>query len=74
MSCSTTCWTGSTSTTRRSMRSITLDPERARAAAGAADDATARGEDLGPLHGLPMTVKDVVRDRGHAARPRGAPT
>lgn len=43
---------------------ITLDAERARAAADAADAATARGEDLGPLHGLPMTIKDVFETEG----------
>src|SRR5262245_12858497 len=34
------------------------DRERARARARAADDALARGEDWGPLHGVPMTVKE----------------
>jgi amidase len=43
---------------------VTLDVERARAAADAADEATARGEDLGPLHGLPMTVKDCFETAG----------
>ena len=43
---------------------VTLDPERARAAADAADAATARDEDLGPLHGLPMTVKDAFETEG----------
>ncbi len=37
---------------------IHLDVERARARAGAADEALRRGEDWGPLHGLAMTVKD----------------
>jgi amidase len=39
---------------------VTLDAERARAEAAAADEAAARGEDLGPLHGLPVTVKDSI--------------
>jgi amidase len=39
---------------------VTLDAERARAEAAAADQAAARGEDLGPLHGLPVTVKDSI--------------
>jgi amidase len=43
---------------------VALDAERARAAAGAADAATARGEAAGPLHGLPMTVKDVWETEG----------
>jgi amidase len=43
---------------------VTLDVERARAAADAADEATARGDDLGPLHGLPMTVKDCFETAG----------
>ena len=33
--------------------------ERARAEARAADDALARGETRGPLHGVPFTVKDI---------------
>lgn len=43
---------------------ITLDPEGARAAAGAADDALVRGASPGRLHGLPMTVKDVFETAG----------
>lgn len=39
---------------------VTLDADRARAEAAAADQAAARGEDLGPLHGLPVTVKDCI--------------
>ncbi|RKS06454.1 amidase [Nocardiopsis sp. Huas11] len=38
---------------------VTLDPERAYAAADAADRLTASGADLPPLHGLPMTHKDT---------------
>ncbi len=37
---------------------IHLDAEAARARAEAADAAQARGESWGPLHGLPMTVKE----------------
>ena len=43
---------------------VTLDPERARAAARAADAATARGEAAGALHGLPITVKDAIATAG----------
>lgn len=43
---------------------VAWDVERARAAAVAADDALARGEAAGPLHGLPMTVKDVWETEG----------
>jgi amidase len=43
---------------------VTLDVERARAAADAADAARLRGAALGPLHGLPMTVKDTLETAG----------
>ena len=43
---------------------VAWDVDRARAAAAAADDATARGEASGPLHGVPMTVKDVFETEG----------
>ncbi len=43
---------------------VTLDLDRARAAADAADELCARGETLGPLHGLPMTVKDAIATAG----------
>lgn len=43
---------------------VALDAERARARAAEADDATARGESWGPLHGLPMTVKDSFETEG----------
>ena len=35
---------------------VTLDVERARSRAAEADQATARGESLGALHGLPATA------------------
>jgi amidase len=38
---------------------ITVDAERARERADEADRALARGEARGPLHGLPMTIKDT---------------
>lgn len=43
---------------------VTVDPSRARAEADAADAALARGEILGPLHGVPMTVKDSFQTAG----------
>jgi amidase len=43
---------------------ITLDREQAYAAAARADDAAARGEWLGPLHGLPITIKDAIEVAG----------
>jgi amidase len=38
---------------------VSLDEERARAGAADADTATARGDELGPLHGLPFAFKDT---------------
>ncbi len=43
---------------------VTLLPERALAAAAAADEAQAHGETLGPLHGLPVAHKDLFVTRG----------
>ena len=43
---------------------VTLDAERAFERAAAADEATARGDKGGPLHGLPITVKDVFDTAG----------
>src|SRR5262245_63819188 len=43
---------------------ITLDVDRARDRADAADAVVVRGDDLGPLHGLPMTIKDVFETEG----------
>jgi amidase len=43
---------------------VTLDRERAYAAAARADDAATRGEWLGPLHGLPITIKDAIEVAG----------
>jgi amidase len=37
---------------------VTIDPDRARAEADGADAMLARGEMRGPLHGVPMTIKD----------------
>jgi len=43
---------------------VTLDLERARAAADRADAALARGDTVGPLHGLPVTIKDAIETEG----------
>ncbi len=43
---------------------VTIDADRARAEADAADDMTAKGGALGPLHGLPITVKDAIEVGG----------
>ncbi len=43
---------------------VTLDEERARAIAANADEALARGDALGPFHGLPMTIKDTFETAG----------
>ena len=46
---------------------VVLDEEGARAAADAIDDARARGVELGPLAGLPMTIKDAFEVVGMTA-------
>ena len=43
---------------------VTLDEEGARAAARAADEARHRGEPVGVLDGLPMTIKDALATAG----------
>lgn len=43
---------------------VTLDPDRALAGAKAADGARARGDQVGPLHGLPIAHKDLVETKG----------
>ncbi|MEE4658946.1 MAG: amidase [Halieaceae bacterium] len=43
---------------------VALDADRARARAAAADAAAAKGEDWGPLHGVPMTIKDALCTEG----------
>ena len=43
---------------------VTLLPEQAMNQARAADDALARGNEVGPLHGLPVAHKDLVNTKG----------
>jgi amidase len=43
---------------------VTLDEEHARARAREADEALARGESWGPLHGVPFTIKDSFMTAG----------
>jgi len=43
---------------------LTVDSDGAAAAAETADDGFARGEDLGPLQGIPMALKDNLVTRG----------
>ena len=52
------------------------DPETARAGARFADAAFAAGADLGPLQGIPVSIKDVFGVRGwplYAGSPRALP-
>ncbi|MEE2827798.1 MAG: Asp-tRNA(Asn)/Glu-tRNA(Gln) amidotransferase subunit GatA [Myxococcota bacterium] len=43
---------------------VGLDPDGARAAAARADAALASGQDLGPLHGIPIAIKDNICTAG----------
>ena len=43
---------------------VALDAERALEAANRADEAVARGDELGPLHGVPITIKDSFQTEG----------
>ncbi|MCC6905408.1 MAG: amidase [Anaerolineae bacterium] len=43
---------------------VTLDAEHALAQARRADEAISRGETVGPLHGVPMTIKDSYDTAG----------
>ena len=43
---------------------VTVTPEIALEQAAKADEATMRGESLGPLHGLPISLKDLQMTKG----------
>ena len=43
---------------------VTLLSEEARAAAHGAEEAITRGDDLGPLHGVPVSIKDLAFTKG----------
>src|ERR671935_132453 len=43
---------------------VTFLPEQAMEQAARADDALARGEEIGPLHGLPIAHKDMIPTKG----------
>lgn len=43
---------------------VTIEAERARVEAAATDDARARGNDVGPLAGVPITIKDALATEG----------
>ena len=43
---------------------LTLRPEQSLADAQAAEDAVMRGDDLGPLHGVPYALKDIIDAEG----------
>ena len=43
---------------------VTLQADSAREQAKAAEAAVARGDDLGPLHGVPISIKDLARTKG----------
>src|SRR5271167_729463 len=43
---------------------VQVDAEAARRQARAAEDAVARGEKLGPLHGVPVSIKSSIEVKG----------
>ena len=43
----------------------TMDPDRVRAAAKRAEEALVRGDEVGPLHGIPIAVKDLIFTNDH---------
>ena len=57
-------WPRSTAHQAATNAFITVDPQGARAAAAAADAERARGVDRGPLHGIPISLKDLIDQQG----------
>jgi len=47
---------------------VSVDPHGLRAEAGELTEEAARGRFRGPLHGVPIAVKDLIDVRGHATR------
>jgi Asp-tRNA(Asn)/Glu-tRNA(Gln) amidotransferase A subunit family amidase len=47
---------------------VAIDSDGARRAARAAEMAVQRGETLGPLHGVPVSIKDLIDVAGLPAR------
>jgi aspartyl-tRNA(Asn)/glutamyl-tRNA(Gln) amidotransferase subunit A len=47
---------------------VIVDDERLLAEADAADALMARGTDLGPLHGIPVGIKDIINVAGYPTR------
>lgn len=43
---------------------LTLNHDEAMRSAGAAEDAVAKGDALGPLHGVPISIKDLELTKG----------
>ena len=43
---------------------LTVDPDRALDAARQAEEAVTRGDELGPLHGVPISIKDLQITKG----------
>ena len=53
---------------------VALDAERALEAADQADLAVTRGDELGPLHGVPITIKDSFQTAGIVTTSGGSRT
>ena len=47
---------------------VTVDHDRVLAEANRADELLAAGTDLGPMHGIPVGVKDIVNVAGYPTR------